>query len=75
MIIDNYYESRRSSQLFATNARLFSEFFGASKTGMYALLLLQVRRNATAHPQKDPHITCSSTFKPGIAQPVSGREM
>jgi len=34
-----------------------------------------VRRKATALPQKDPLITCSSTFKPGIAEPVSGREM
>jgi hypothetical protein len=75
MIIDNYYESRRSSQLFATNARLFSEFFEAWKTGIYALLLLQVRRNATALPPERSSHHVRSTFKPGIAQPVSGREM
>jgi hypothetical protein len=70
MIINNYQESRSSSQLFATNARLFSEFFGASKTGIYSPSPAAgaQERDCTTPPQKDPPITCSSTFRPGVAQ-------
>ena len=53
----------------------FRNLFGSKNRYTHCFLVIAVRRKATALPQKDPLITCSGTFKPGIAEPVSGREM
>jgi hypothetical protein len=53
----------------------FQKSFATREPAYRALLLFPCTGTRLHYPQKAPPIPCSSTFKPGIAQPVSGREM